>query len=87
MVGAVLLAAGIDLKFSETVGLALSDTLNDLGPVLERDSVAVWIAGVHSQTRSSLDHFGSGDEGRSVPVYDQIDEAVAAFAASGNHDD
>jgi hypothetical protein len=49
----------IDLEFSESVGIAPADMLAELHPVLARASTRIWIAGLHSQTRTALAHLGS----------------------------
>ncbi len=73
----------VDLEFSEAVGLALTDMLADLQPVLTRDSVSIWCAGLHSQTKVTLVHLGETYGSTSPVVYDQVADAVSAFMQEG----
>jgi SulP family sulfate permease len=67
----------IDLEFSEAVGIALSDMLAELLPTLKRQSIELWIAGAHSHARVGLGTLGIDT---SVHIYEQVDDAVSAFA-------
>jgi sulfate permease, SulP family len=69
----------LDLEFSEAVGLALSDTLRALQPLLDRQSVAIWLTGLHTLAREELTQLGRTDGPNAIPVYDEVADAVAAF--------
>jgi hypothetical protein len=62
-------------EFSESVGLALTDMLAELHPVLAHASTGIWIAGLHSQTEMALAHPGATDGSSPLVVHDQVDEA------------
>jgi MFS superfamily sulfate permease-like transporter len=70
----------VDLEFSESVGLALTDMLAELQPVLTRASVRLWFAGLHSQTKGSLVHLGGAYGSMALVVYDEVADAVGAYA-------
>jgi sulfate permease, SulP family len=76
----------LDLEFSESVGLALTDMLAELLPVPARQSTGVWIAGLHSRTRAALAALGNTDGSSSVVVYDQVADAVNAFTSRTRND-
>jgi hypothetical protein len=60
---------------------ALSDTLLDLRPLLDRQSVAIWLTGVHTLARHELAQLGITEGANAIPLYDEVDEAISAFTS------